>query len=238
MLFYDYQYIIWVLLPSLLISGFFSMRVKAAFNKYSRVGSMNGYTGAQAARMLLDRAGLQHVDVVQTAGLLSDHYNPVSKQLALSSKVYAGTSVASIGIAAHEAGHALQDAENYGPLRLRSKLVPLCSIGNSQGYIVMVLGLVMLYASGGVGAGKTVVYIGAGLFSLVLLFQLVTLPVEFDATKRAKEIVLDAGIIYPEERQGMDKVLGAAAMTYVAAMVTTLLTLAYYLMRVAAVSRD
>ena len=102
----------------------------------------------------------------------------------------------------------------------------------------MVLGLVMLYASGGVGAGKTVVYIGAGLFSLVLLFQLVTLPVEFDATKRAKQIVLDAGIIYPEERQGMDKVLGAAAMTYVAAMVTTLLTLAYYLMRVAAVSRD
>ena len=96
----------------------------------------------------------------------------------------------------------------------------------------------MLYASGGVGAGKTVVYIGAGLFSLVLLFQLVTLPVEFDATKRAKQIVLDAGIIYPEERQGMDKVLGAAAMTYVAAMVTTLLTLAYYLMRVAAVSRD
>ena len=102
----------------------------------------------------------------------------------------------------------------------------------------MVLGLFMLYASGGVGAGKTVVYIGAGLFSLVLLFQLVTLPVEFDATKRAKQIVLDAGIIYPEERQGMDKVLGAAAMTYVAAMVTTLLTLAYYLMRVAAVSRD
>ena len=146
--------------------------------------------------------------------------------------------MASIGIAAHEAGHALQDATNYGPLRLRSKMVPLCSIGNTLGYFVMVLGIILLSASGGVGIGKTVVYVGAGLFSLVLLFQLVTLPVEFDATKRAKQIVVDAGIIYPEERHGMDKVLGAAAMTYVAALVTTLLTLAYYLMRVALASRD
>ena len=194
-MFYDFQYMIWVLLPSLLISGFFSIRVKAAFKKYSRVGSMNGYTGAQAARKLLDRAGLHHVDVVQTSGFLSDHYNPMSKQLVLSQDVFQGSSVASIGIAAHEAGHAIQDAENYGPLRMRSSLVPLCTVGNTLGYIVMVLGLVMLYASGGVGIGKYVVYAGCGLFSLVLLFQLVTLPVEFDATRRAKEIVVDAGII-------------------------------------------
>ena len=172
-MFYDFQYMIWVLLPSLLISGFFSIRVKAAFKKYSRVGSMNGYTGAQAARKLLDRAGLHHVDVVQTSGFLSDHYNPMSKQLVLSQDVFQGSSVASIGIAAHEAGHAIQDAENYGPLRMRSSLVPLCTVGNTLGYIVMVLGLVMLYASGGVGIGKYVVYAGCGLFSLVLLFQLV-----------------------------------------------------------------
>lgn len=235
---FDLQYIIWVLLPSLLISSFFSIRVKAAFNKYSRVGSMNGYTGAQAARKLLDRAGLHHVDVVQTGGFLSDHYNPMSKQLVLSPDVFQGSSVASIGIAAHEAGHAIQDAENYGPLRMRSSLVPLCSIGNTLGYIVMVIGLFMLYASGGLGIGKYVVFTGCGLFSLVLLFQLVTLPVEFDATRRAKEIVVDAGIIYPEERVGMDKVLNAAAMTYVAAMVTTLLTLAYYITRAIVVSRD
>ena len=237
-MFYDFQYMIWVLLPSLLISGFFSIRVKAAFKKYSRVGSMNGYTGAQAARKLLDRAGLHHVDVVQTSGFLSDHYNPMSKQLVLSQDVFQGSSVASIGIAAHEAGHAIQDAENYGPLRMRSSLVPLCTVGNTLGYIVMVLGLVMLYASGGVGVGKYVVYAGCGLFSLVLLFQLVTLPVEFDATRRAKEIVVDAGIIYREERVGMDKVLNAAAMTYVAAMVSTLLTLAYYILRATAASRD
>ena len=237
-MFYDFQYIIWVLLPSLLISGFFSIRVKAAFKKYSRVGSMNGYTGAQAARKLLDRAGLHHVDVVQTSGFLSDHYNPMSKQLVLSQDVFQGSSVASIGIAAHEAGHAIQDAENYGPLRMRSSLVALCTVGNTLGYIVMVLGLVMLYASGGVGIGKYVVYAGCGLFSLVLLFQLVTLPVEFDATRRAKEIVVDAGIIYREERVGMDKVLNAAAMTYVAAMVSTLLTLAYYILRATAASRD
>ena len=237
-MFYDFQYIIWVLLPSLVISSFFTMRVKAAFKKYSRVGSMNGYTGAQAARKLLDRAGLHHVDVVQTSGFLSDHYNPMSKQLVLSQDVFHGSSVASIGIAAHEAGHAIQDAENYGPLRMRSSLVPLCTVGNTLGYIVMVLGLVMLYASGGVGVGKYVVYAGCGLFSLVLLFQLVTLPVEFDATRRAKEIVVDAGIIYREERVGMDKVLNAAAMTYVAAMVSTLLTLAYYILRATAASRD
>ena len=237
-MFYDFQYMIWVLLPSLLISGFFSIRVKAAFKKYSRVGSMNGYTGAQAARKLLDRAGLHHVDVVQTSGFLSDHYNPMSKQLVLSQDVFQGSSVASIGIAAHEAGHAIQDAENYGPLRMRSSLVPLCTVGNTLGYIVMVLGLVMLYASGGVGIGKYVVYAGCGLFRLVLLFQLVTLPVEFDATRRAKEIVVDAGIIYREERVGMDKVLNAAAMTYVAAMVSTLLTLAYYILRATAASRD
>lgn len=199
---------------------------------------MNGYTGAQAARKLLDRAGLHHVDVVQTSGFLSDHYNPLSKQLVLSQDVFQGSSVASIGIAAHEAGHAIQDAENYGPLRMRSSLVPLCTVGNTLGYIVMVLGLVMLYASGGVGIGKYVVYAGCGLFSLVLLFQLVTLPVEFDATRRAKEIVVDAGIIYREERVGMDKVLNAAAMTYVAAMVSTLLTLAYYILRATAASRD
>ena len=237
-MFYALQYIIWVLLPSIVISGFFSIRVKAAFKKYSRVGSMNGYTGAQAARKLLDRAGLHHVDVVQTSGFLSDHYNPLSKQLVLSQDVFQGSSVASIGIAAHEAGHAIQDAENYGPLRMRSSLVPLCTVGNTLGYIVMVLGLVMLYASGGVGIGKYVVYAGCGLFSLVLLFQLVTLPVEFDATRRAKEIVVDAGIIYREERVGMDKVLNAAAMTYVAAMVTTLLTLAYFITRVLLASRD
>ena len=237
-MFYDLQYIIWVLLPSIVISGFFSIRVKAAFKKYSRVGSMNGYTGAQAARKLLDRAGLHHVDVVQTGGFLSDHYNPMSKQLALSQNVFHGSSVASIGIAAHEAGHAIQDAENYGPLRMRSSLVPLCSVGNTLGYLVMVTGIIMLYASGGVGIGKYVAFTGCGLFSLVLLFQLVTLPVEFDATRRAKEIVVDAGIIYREERVGMDKVLNAAAMTYVAAMVTTLLTLAYFITRVLLASRD
>ena len=237
-MFYDYQYIIWVLLPSLLISGFCSLRVKAAFNKYSRVGSMNGYTGAQAARKLLDRAGLHHVEVLHTRGFLSVHYNPMSKQLVLSADVYQGTSVASIGIAAHEAGHAIQDAEDYGPLRMRSSLVPLCTIGNTLGYIVMAIGLLMLYASGGSVVGKYVVYAGCGLFSLVLLFQIVTLPVEFDATRRAKEIVVDAGIIYREERVGMDKVLNAAAMTYVAAMVSTLLTLAYYIMRASAASRD
>jgi hypothetical protein len=220
--FFDPTYILFVLIPGMIISGGASLLVRAAFSKYSKVRTRRGFTGAQAAKVLLDNAGIHDVEIVATQGHLSDHYNPQSKQLALSTDVFSSTSVAAVGIACHEAGHAIQHAEGYGPLGLRSALVPMAGMGSSIGYAVMAIGLFI---------HPFLVGVGALIFSGVLLFQLVTLPVEFDATARAKRLVLEAGIIDPDERVGMDRTLNAAALTYVAAVITTLLTLVYYLMR-------
>ena len=206
----------------MIISGGASLLVRAAFSQYSKVRTRRGFTGAQAAKVLLDNAGIHDVDIVPTHGYLSDHYNPQSKQLALSTDVFSSNSVAAVGIACHEAGHAIQHAEGYGPLGLRSALVPMAGVGSSVGYAVMAFGLFI---------HPFLVGVGALIFSGVLLFQLVTLPVEFDATARAKRLVLEAGIIDSDERVGMDRTLNAAALTYVAAVITTLLTLLYYLMR-------
>jgi uncharacterized protein len=219
---FDPMYIWMVLIPGMLIAGGASLMVRTAFSRYSKVGSRHGFTGAQAAQALLDRAGIHDVRVVPTQGYLTDHYNPVSKQLALSETVYSGRSLAAVGVAAHEAGHAIQHAQNYAPLWIRSALVPIAGIGSNLGYIVMLVGLMI---------SPFVVALGAVLFTGVLLFQIVTLPVEFDATARAKRLVVEAGIIDPDERYGMDRVLNAAAMTYVAAVISTLLTLAYFLLR-------
>lgn len=222
MFMFDMKYILFVMVPSLIISGGASLLVKAAFSRYSKVRSRRGLTGAQAAQRLLDRAGIHDVQVVPTHGHLSDHYDPRSKRLALSEQVYASNSLAAIGVACHEAGHAIQHARDYAPLGLRSALVPAAGIGSNIGLMVMAVGLFM---------HPFVVGLGAIIFSAVLLFQLVTLPVEFDATARAKRLVVEAGIVDEDERYGIDRTLNAAALTYVAAVVTTLLTLLYYLMR-------
>lgn len=221
-MFFDPLYLAFML-PGLALSIWASLRTKSAFKKYSKVTSAAGFSGAQAAQMLLDRAGIGGVRVVRTHGFLSDHYNPTNKTLALSEEVYDSTSLAAIGVATHEAGHAIQHDRNYTPLWVRSVLVPTASIGSSIGYIMMAIGLFM--------ASQNMVLIGAVLFSAVLLFQIVTLPVEFDATRRAKELVVVQGIISPHEREGVGRVLNAAAMTYVAAVVSTLFTLLYFLLR-------
>jgi Zn-dependent membrane protease YugP len=217
------MYLVLVMLPGLLISGAASLMVRSAFSRYSRVGSMRNITGAQAAQAMLDHAGIHDVTIVPTQGFLSDHYNPTNKTLALSPDVYQSTSVAAIGVACHEAGHALQHAHGYVPLWLRSALVPAASLGSNLGYLVMIVGFFL--------TSQTTILIGAALFSLVVLFQIVTLPVEFDASARAKREVVAQGILYPEEQVGVNRVLNAAAMTYVAAAVSSILTLLYYLMR-------
>jgi Zn-dependent membrane protease YugP len=209
--------------PALLLSLWASFRTKSAFNKYSKVRTARGFSGAQAAQVLLDRAGIHDVKIVPTHGYLSDHYNPVNKTLALSEGVYSSTSVAAVGVACHEAGHAIQHATAYKPLALRSALVPTAGIGSSIGYMVMLFGLIMQSAN--------MVGIGAILFSAVLAFQVITLPVEFDASNRAKRLASEYAIVLPQEREGMDRVLNAAALTYVAAAVSTLLTLLYFLLR-------
>jgi hypothetical protein len=180
-------------------------------------------TGAEAADELLSKAGITDVKIIQTGGKLSDHYNPLTKTLALSDEVYNSSSIAAIGIAAHEAGHAIQHAQNYMPLWIRSILVPTANFGSSIGYFVMIIGLFM--------SSTNMVFLGALLFSAVLLFQIVTLPVEFNASSRAKSLVIEYGIISPEEQVGISRILNSAALTYVAAAVSTLLTLLYFLMR-------
>jgi len=220
--FFDPTYLLFML-PGLALSLWATWRTKSTFSKYSRVRTARGLTGAQAAQAMLQSAGIYDVKIVPTAGTLTDHYNPINKQLALSEEVYAANSIAAVGVACHEAGHAVQHARAYKPLWLRSALVPTANIGSSVGYIVMIVGF-MLHA-------QPMILLGAMLFSAVLLFQVVTLPVEIDASARAKRLAVEHGIVLAQERQGMDRVLNAAALTYVAAAITTLLTLLYYLMR-------
>ena len=220
--FFDPMYLLFIA-PGFLLSLWASFRVKSTFSKYSEVRSQRGMTGAQAAYELMRRAGITDVEVVRANGVLSDHYNPVTKKLALSEPVYDSTSVAALGVATHEAGHAIQHARHYAPLWVRSALVPTANIGSSLGYIGMVMGLFF--------QAPNLVLIGAVLFSAVLLFQVVTLPVEFDASRRAKALITEYGIVTMEERKGVNAVLNAAALTYVAAAITTLLTLLYYLHR-------
>jgi uncharacterized protein len=228
-MFFDPMWLI-LMAPALVFSLWASWRTKSAFKKYSRVRALSGLTGAQAAERMLAGAGITDVKVVPTRGILSDHYNPLDKTLALSEPVYASSSLAAVGVACHEAGHAVQHARGYRPLWLRSTLVPTATIGSKAGYFVMFAGLILM-SMGGLHLGQSVVLFGALLFSAVLLFQLVTLPVEFDATARAKRMAVEQGIVIQAERQGMDRVLDAAAMTYVAAVVSTLLTLVYFLLR-------
>ena len=223
MIVFDPLYVLVVMLPGMLISGAASLAVRAAYNRYSQVASRRGITGAQAAQTLLQRAGIDDVTIIPTHGDLSDHYNPSNRQLALSENVYHSSSVAAIGIACHEAGHAIQHAEKYAFLGMRTALVPLAGIGSSLGYVVMLVGLLM--------SMTPLLLVGAALFSLVLLFQVITLPVEFDASSRAKHLVLEAGIVDPDEREGIDRVLNAAALTYVAAVISSMLTLLYFFMR-------
>jgi uncharacterized protein len=221
-MFFDPTYMLFIL-PGLALSLWATWRTRSAFAKYSRVRTARGLTGAQAAKAMLQAAGIYDVKVVPTSGTLTDHYSPIDKQLALSEAVYDADSIAAVGVACHEAGHAVQHARAYKPLWLRSALVPTANIGSSVGYLVMLFGLLL--------HKQELVLGGALLFSMVLLFQIVTLPVEIDASARAKRLAVESGIVLAQERQGMDRVLNAAALTYVAAVVSTLLTLLYYLMR-------
>jgi Zn-dependent membrane protease YugP len=210
-------------LPALVLGLWAQWRVRSAFGKYSRVAAMSGMTGAQAARRILDTNGLQHIAVERVGGRLSDHYDPRSKTLRLSEEVYGTPSLAALGVAAHEAGHALQDKTNYAPLALRSAMVPTVQIGSWLGPIIFLVGLFMAGTF-----GTTLAWAGLIIFGATALFSIVTLPVEFDASKRAKELLVSTGILVPQELQGASSVLNAAALTYVAAALQAIMTLLYY----------
>ncbi len=216
---------LWLLvsLPGLALSLWASYRVKSTFKRYSQVPSMSGMSGAEAARELLRRKGITDVRVEPVQGFLSDHYDPAARTLGLSPDVFHGRSLAALGVAAHEAGHAIQDASGYAPLKLRSLVVKPAAIGSNLGVIIASLGL--FTQVGGM------VWIGIALFSAFVAFTLVTLPVEFNASSRAVAALRQTGVISGREAEGASAVLRAAALTYVAAAVTAILQLLYLLWR-------
>ncbi len=232
MWFFDPVYLLFAI-PPLLLGLWAQFRVQSAFRTYSKARTGNGLTGAQAARAILDANGLQTVTVERVGGSLTDHYDPRGKVLRLSESVYATPSVAAVGVAAHEAGHALQDKQHYGPLRLRSAIVPAVNIGSWLGPIIFMIGFFMSGAT-----GDTIALIGLIFFAMTAIFALVTLPVEFDASKRAKQQLVAENILFPQEMNGVNAVLNAAALTYVAAAIQAISTLLYYVLLLTGSSRD
>ncbi len=212
------------LIPPLLLGLWAQARVKGAFKKYSQVPAASGYTGAQAAREILGMAGIRNVEVVETNDFLGDHYDPTHNRLVLSSGVYGSPSIAALGIAAHEAGHAIQHAKHYAPLHWRMAVVPATQIASN------ILPFVILGGFFIPALGLMAVKVAVVCYIILAAFQLITLPVEFDATKRAKIILQQTGMIQGGEAVGVNRVLDSAALTYVAAFVSTLATLAYYLL--------
>lgn len=229
-MFFDMTYFLYMI-PAFILMGLTSWYVKAAYNKWSKVRARSGLTGAQATQRLISAGGLYDVRVEAIAGEMTDHYDPRSKTLGLSQGVANVPSVAALAIAAHELGHAMQDAENYFPLRLRAALVPAVNIGSNLGWILILIGLFLNFTS--------LAWIGVIAFSAGAVFALATLPVEFDASARAKRLLADSGIISgQEELNGVNNVLNAAALTYVAGLVTAVLQLIYYVSLVSGRSRD
>ncbi len=220
-MFFDPVYLVFAL-PGLVLALAASFYTKFTFSKYSKVGVSSGLSGAEAAKRMLQVSGIYDVKIETVSGFMTDHYDPTSKTLRLSPDVFSGTSLSSVGVACHEAGHAVQHARAYGPLKLRTAMVPLTNICSTMSYFIIFLGFVM---------SKELILIGAILFSAAVLFSIVTLPVEWNASARAKELLVTAGIVTPMEANMSGAVLNAAFLTYVAAAVSALLTLLYYLLR-------
>jgi Zn-dependent membrane protease YugP len=215
------------------LSALAAARVKGTFAKYSKVPSRSGVTGAQVAQAILQANGIHDVAVEPVPGSLTDHYDPRTKTLRLSEPVYRSTSVAALGIAAHEVGHAIQHATHYAALKFRSAWVPVASIGSSLGFFIILIGLGLAYA----GGSLTVAWIGIALFATTTVFTLVTLPVEFDASKRALATLEQSRVLAADELPGARSVLNAAALTYVAAAAAAMMQLLYWVFHVLAAGR-
>jgi hypothetical protein len=227
--YFDPLYFI-ISLPALLLALYAQWRVQAAFNQFSRVRTWRGLTGAQVARAMLDQSGLYNVAVEQTSGLLSDHYDPRDRTLRLSPNVYGSPSVAAVGVAAHEAGHALQHAHGYMALQARTAIVPVVQFGSYLGPVVFMLGLLLRF--------EGLAWLGVALFGGVVAFSLITLPVEFDASRRAKEWLAHGLQLDGSELAGVGQMLDAAALTYVAALWQALSTMLYYIFLLTGMRRD
>jgi len=212
----------WFFLPGVVLGLYAQFKLTATYNRYLQVPTESGLSGEEAAREVLDAAGLSDVPVEEVPGRLTDHYDPTKRALFLSSENFHGRSVSAVGVAAHEAGHALQHKEAYAPLHLRMALVPITNVASQAVYWIMLLAIIMHFAR--------LVWPAIIAFSIITLFQLITLPVEFDASRRAKEQLSRLGLVRQDERAAVNKVLGAAALTYVAAMVASLFDLLHFVM--------
>ncbi|MFL5340896.1 MAG: zinc metallopeptidase [Gemmataceae bacterium] len=227
MFFFDPMYLLF-LLPGMALAAWAQWRVKSAFNWASGIRPQSGYRGVAAA--ILHAEHIDNVRIEPSTGFLSDHYDPAEKVLRLSPDVGEGVSLAAVGVAAHEAGHAIQDARGYRLLVMRNTLVPLANFGSSASWLIIMAGFLLAYLQM-FEVGRLLVYVGIAAFSLTVFFQLVNLPVEFDASRRARVALQDTGLVTPEEDAAVAKVLNAAALTYVAATLTAILTLLYFLFR-------
>lgn len=228
-MFFDPLFLVFAL-PGLLLGLYARSRVKSNFNKYSKVRTARNVTGAEVARQLLDAQGLYDVAIEETQGFLSDHYDPRSKVLRLSPDVYRTPSIAAAGVAAHEMGHALQDAGGYFPLQIRSALVPAAQFGSSLAPWLFIGGFLLNFTG--------LAWVGVIMFAAAVLFTIITLPVEFDASARAKQLLVSNGVLIGDEVDGVNKVLNAAAWTYVAAAVSAIGTLLYYVLLLTGGGRD
>lgn len=218
MFYFDWTYILVIIGAAICMLA--SSRVNSTFNRYSRVPSRNGLTGWQTAQRILQMNGLNDVQVKHVSGNLTDHYDPRTKTVNLSDATYNASSVAAVGVAAHECGHALQHAKGYAPLTIRASLVPVANIGSMAAWPLIIIGLII-----GGTTSSLLINLGILAFSLSVLFQLVTLPVEFNASSRAIRILGDSGMLYPEEVEGTKNVLSAAALTYVASAAASIMQL-------------
>jgi len=215
----------WLMIPGLILGIYAQIKLSGVYNKYVRLPTRSGLTGAQAAREILDHAGLNNVPIQEVGGHLTDHYDPVKRALFLSPENFEGNSIASVGVAAHETGHALQHQAAYAPLKWRMTLVPITQFASMAWTGLFFLGLIL----GGPFFSKFI-FAAIAIFAIMTLFQLVTLPVEFDASRRAKEQLFRLGLVHNDERVGVSEVLSAAAMTYVAALVTSVFQLLRFVM--------
>ena len=220
----------WFILPGVILGLYAQFKLTAAYGRFSQVPTNSGLSGAEAAREVLAGAGLQDLPVEEIEGHLTDHYDPMKKALFLSSENYHGRTLAAVGVAAHEAGHALQHKAAYAPLNIRMALVPVTQFASNAAMWIWVLGMVMGLAR--------IASIAVIVFGIIALFQLIPLPVEFDASRRAKQQLLQLGLIDGQERSGVSKVLNAAALTYVAAMVASLFTLLHFILIARGDNRD
>jgi hypothetical protein len=214
----------WMLVgPALLLAFWAQIKVKSAFSKYSRVGTRSGLSGAEAAQEILRASGIDGVGIEPSRGWLSDHYDPRARRLRLSPEVFQGRSISAIGVAAHEVGHAIQHSRGYFPLHLRTSFVPAANAGSILAWVFIPLGFML----GRMG----LIHLGIILFSIAVVAQIITLPVEFNASRRAKAALMDMGLVTLEEAVGVIAVLSAAALTYVAAAVAALTQLLYFILR-------